>query len=60
MNFFYYDSKFKINSFFFSVGGGEGGLSGLELVVSFSNNPNLKKIFFFLGGGGGGGDEGLE
>ena len=38
MNLFYYESKFKI---FFLGGGG-----GLELVIFFTKNPNLK-----VGGG---------
>ena len=55
-DFFYCESKFKINFF----GGGGGGRSGGggEARVSefFTKNPNLRMLFlFFLGGGGGGG-----
>ena len=32
------------------------GREGLEEVIFFTKNLNLKKIFFFFGGGGGGGE----
>ena len=52
MNFFYYESKFKIYIFFFFFGGGDGGKrDGMWTVVSdfFIKNPNLEKKTFFGG-----------
>ena len=55
MFFFYQESKFKI---YFLVGGGGGGgaREGLEQVIYFTKNPNLKKHLFWgeRGDGGGG------
>ena len=58
MNFFYYESKFKMKK---KLLGGRGWF-GVGTGVSeffFTKTPNLqkqreKKTFFFLGGGGGG------
>ena len=51
MNFFYYESKFKLIR-------GCGGRRGIGARVSdffLTKNPNLKKKFLGGGGGGGGG-----
>ena len=56
MNFFYYESKFKIrkNKKNIVAGGEMVGLRGARVSdFFFTKNPNLKKIF--LGGGGSGG-----
>ena len=52
MNYFYYESNFKIFIFFFLGGGGGGG--GEARVSDFlkKKNPNLKKHSFFEGEGG--------
>ena len=37
-----------------------GGGGGLEQVICFAMNPNLKYFFFFWGGGGGGSARGSD
>ena len=48
MNFFHYESKFKIKKtfYFFVRGGGGGGGGELDYVnLFYTKNPNLKKKF---------------
>ena len=54
--FFYYESKFKIQNFFFCLYGGGRGARVSVFFFYKESKSNLKKkyvFFFFLGGGGG-------
>ena len=60
VSLFFKVSKSEFFFFFFLGGGGGGGgglggrgVGGLELVIFFSRNPNLKRDFFLRGRGGG-------
>ena len=64
MNFFYYESKFKIkkqkNIFFGWRGLGVRSGGGARVSDFFFHKESKSKIFFFFGGGGGGRDEGAR